>query len=83
MGKFDFNVQLVKYLNYLKSNIEAYHRYEYLIIHRLLLWSIRAVIFYLGKDGRYTLNNINSGYRYRFHEEYFKKPNGSDISTVQ
>ncbi|UHO39631.1 hypothetical protein H5J24_06005 [Chryseobacterium capnotolerans] len=59
---------------YLKDKIEAYHRYEYPGIHRSLLSSIRAVKFYLKKDGRFSFNKVNSGYRCRFHEEYLKKP---------
>jgi hypothetical protein len=59
---------------YLKGNIEAYHRYEHPGIHRSLLSSIRSVKFYLTKDGRYSFNKINSGYRCRFHPEYLKKP---------
>ena len=89
-AKFNFNFESLKckcgtcsgfgdnknkgeYLNN-KNNIEAYHRYEYPGIHKLLLWSLRAVIFYLDKDGRFSLNKISSGYRCRFHEEYLKKP---------
>lgn len=59
---------------YLKGNTEAYHRYEYPGIHRSLLSSIRSVKFYLEKDGRYSFNKINSGYRCRYHPEYLKKP---------
>lgn len=59
---------------YLKDKREAYHRYEYPGIHRSLLSSIRAVKFYLRKDGRFSFNKVNSGYRCRFHEEYLKKP---------
>ncbi|REC61965.1 hypothetical protein DRF65_13135 [Chryseobacterium pennae] len=59
---------------YLKDKKEAYHRYEYPGIHRSLLSSIRAVKFYLRKDGRFGFNKVNSGYRCRFHEEYLKKP---------
>ncbi|OXA69655.1 hypothetical protein B0A58_15335 [Flavobacterium branchiophilum NBRC 15030 = ATCC 35035] len=60
------------YLKNLKD--EGHHRYEYPGLHRSLLSSVRAVIFYLAKDGRFSLNKINSGYRCRFHEEYLKKP---------
>lgn len=59
---------------YLGAKVEAYHRYEYPGLHRSLLWALKAVIFYLEKDGRFTLNKINSGYRCRFHPEYLKKP---------
>lgn len=59
---------------YLKDKREAYHRYEYPGIHRSLLSSIRTVKFYLTKDGRFSFNKVNSGYRCRFHEEYLKKP---------
>lgn len=59
---------------YLKDKKEAYHRYEYPGIYRSLLSSIRAVKFYLSKDGRFSFNKVNSGYRCRFHEEYLKKP---------
>ncbi|RZJ51840.1 MAG: hypothetical protein EOO44_13680, partial [Flavobacterium sp.] len=59
---------------YLKGNLEAHHKYEYPGIHRSLLSSIRSVKFYLAKDGRYSFNKVNSGYRCRFHDEYLKKP---------
>ena len=38
---------------------EAYHRYEYPGIHRMLLWAVRAVFLYL-PEYRFT---ISSGYR--------------------
>ena len=57
-----------------KSQIEAYHRYEHPGIHRSLLSSLRSVIFYLEKDGRFSMDKISSGYRCRHHEEYLKKP---------
>ncbi|QYS89555.1 peptidoglycan-binding domain-containing protein [Flavobacterium davisii] len=59
---------------YLKGNLEAHHRYEYPGIHRSLLWSLRSVLFYLEKEGKYTFDKISSGYRCRNHEEYLKKP---------
>lgn len=59
---------------YLEKSIEAYHKYEYPGIHRSLLSSLRSVKFYLKKDGRFSFNKINSGYRCRFHPEYLKKP---------
>ena len=59
---------------YLREKTEAYHRYEYPGIHRSLLWALKTVLFYLKKDGRFTLNKINSGYRCRHHPEYLKKP---------
>jgi hypothetical protein len=59
---------------YLKGNLESHHKYEYPGIHRSLLSSIRSVKFYLAKDGRYSFNKVNSGYRCRFHPEYLKKP---------
>lgn len=59
---------------YLKGSAEAYHRYEYPGIHRSLLSSVRSVKFYLAKDGRFSFNKINSGYRCRFHPEYLKSP---------
>ena len=59
---------------YLGKKVEAYHRYEYPGIHRSLLWALKTVLFYLKKDGRFTLNKINSGYRCRHHPEYLKKP---------
>lgn len=59
---------------YLNKNIEAFHKYEYPGIHRSLLSSLRSVKFYLAKDGRYSFNKVNSGYRCRFHPEYLKKP---------
>lgn len=58
---------------YSDKNIEAFHKYEYPGIHRSLLSSLRSVKFYLTKDGRYSFNKINSGYRCRFHPEYLKK----------
>lgn len=57
---------------YLGKKVEAYHRYEYPGIHRSLLWALKTVLFYLKKDGRFTLNKINSGYRCRHHPEYLK-----------
>ena len=42
-----------------KSHIEAYHKYEYPGIHRMLLWAYRAVLHY---HPNYTFT-INSGYR--------------------
>jgi hypothetical protein len=38
---------------------EAFHRYEYPGVHRMLLWAVRAVFFYLPED-RFV---ITSGYR--------------------
>ncbi|MCF8506024.1 MAG: peptidoglycan-binding protein [Caulobacter sp.] len=40
---------------------EAYNRYEYPGIHRMILWAYRAAMFYAGPKG-WTLT-INSGYR--------------------
>ena len=59
---------------YLRGSAEAHHKYEYPGIHRSLLSSLRAVKFYLEKDGRYRFNKVNSGYRCRHHEEYRKNP---------
>lgn len=59
---------------YLSGSAESRHRYEYPGLHRSLLWALKAVIFYLEKDGRYSLNAISSGYRCRHHEEYRKRP---------
>lgn len=60
---------------YLKNQaVEARHRYEYPGVHRSLVWALRSVKFYLAKDGRYSFNKVNSGYRCRFHDEYKKKP---------
>ena len=42
-----------------KPRVEAFHRYEYPGMHRLLLWAVRGARFYLGR-GRFT---ITSGYR--------------------
>lgn len=39
--------------------IEAYHRYEYPGIHRMLLWAVRALFLYLPEHSF----NVNSGYR--------------------
>jgi len=44
-----------------KPETEAYHAKEYLGIHRMLLWAVRAVYFY---NPQYTWT-INSGYRCR------------------
>jgi hypothetical protein len=41
---------------------EAHHQYEYPGVHRMLLWAVRGVLFYMGKQHRFT---INSGYRCR------------------
>lgn len=42
-----------------KLKIEAYHRYEYPGLHRMLLWAVRALFFYC-KDHEFI---ITSGYR--------------------
>lgn len=42
---------------------ERSRKYEYPGIHRSMLSSMRSVIFYLAKDGRFSLNKISSGYR--------------------
>ncbi|WP_456428979.1 peptidoglycan-binding protein [Rhodocaloribacter sp.] len=42
-----------------RPHVEAFHRYEYPGIHRMLLWAVRAVFFYLP---RYRFL-ITSGYR--------------------
>jgi hypothetical protein len=42
-----------------KPRTEAFHRYEYPGIHRMLLWAARAAWFYMGQD-RFV---ITSGYR--------------------
>ncbi|WP_103864611.1 PAAR-like protein [Aquimarina sp. I32.4] len=47
---------------------EAYRKYEYPGIHRSLIWSLRAAMFYMhdheeGKALGYSLNKISSGYR--------------------
>jgi len=44
-----------------KGKYEKYHKKEYLGIHRMLLWAVRAVLFY---HPQYTWT-INSGYRCR------------------
>lgn len=48
-----------------KPRTEAFHRYEYPGIHRMLLWAVRAARFYLG-EGRLL---ITSGYRCAFDNE--------------
>ncbi len=58
---------------YLKHAVEAYHRYEYPGLHRSLLWGMKAMLFYLERDGRYTLAKVSSGYRCRRHPEYLKR----------
>lgn len=42
-----------------KPEIEAYHRYEYPGIHRMLLWAVRGIMFYMPEHSFV----INSGYR--------------------
>jgi len=42
-----------------KAQLEAFHRYEYPGIHRMLLWAVRAVFFYL-PEHKFV---ITSGYR--------------------
>lgn len=42
-----------------KPEIEAYHRYEYPGIHRMLLWAVRGIMFYM-PEHKFV---INSGYR--------------------
>ncbi len=42
-----------------KPKIEAFHRYEYHGIHRMLLWAVRALFFYFS-DEKFI---ITSGYR--------------------
>lgn len=59
---------------YIKGSSESHHKYEYPGIHRSLLSSLRSVKFYLEKDGRFSFNKVNSGYRCRFHDEYKKRP---------
>jgi hypothetical protein len=44
-----------------KPKIEAYHRFEYPGIHRMLLWSFRTALFYGGKRGWDIA--VTSGYR--------------------
>ncbi len=44
-----------------KPEIEAYHRYEYPGIHRMLLWAFRAALFYGGQRGWDIA--VTSGYR--------------------
>jgi Putative peptidoglycan binding domain len=43
------------------SQVEAFHRYEYPGIHRMLLWAYRAAQFYAGRQGWQL--KVNSGYR--------------------
>lgn len=48
------------------AKIEANHKYEYPGIHRSLLWSLKAVLFYLNKTKSslgYSFKHIESGYR--------------------
>lgn len=48
------------------AKTEMYHKYEYPGIHRSLFWALKAVVFYMQKDGgTYSLNKISSGYRCR------------------
>jgi hypothetical protein len=44
-----------------KPKIEAFHRYEYPGIHRMLLWAFRATLFYGGQRGWDIV--VTSGYR--------------------
>jgi len=48
-----------------KPQIEAYHQKEYLGIHRMLLWAVRAVFFY---HPQYNWT-LNSGYRCRIDNQ--------------
>jgi hypothetical protein len=48
-----------------KPRIEAYHLYEYPGIHRMLLWAVRALMFYLPQHNF----AINSGYRCAEHNK--------------
>jgi len=48
-----------------QPKIEAYYRYEYPGIHRMLLWSVRALFFYL-KESDFI---ITSGYRCSVNNE--------------
>lgn len=48
-----------------KPRAEAYHRYEYPGIHRMLLWALRAVFHYL-PEYRFA---VSSGYRCGIHNE--------------
>lgn len=50
-----------------KPEVEAYHRYEYPGIHRMLLWSVRALFFFL-KEKEYEII-ITSGYRCSTHNK--------------
>lgn len=43
------------------TKVEAYHRYEYPGIHRMLLWAVRAALFYSSRKGWEI--TITSGYR--------------------
>lgn len=45
-----------------KPRTEAFYRYEYPGVHRLLLWAVRAARFYMGPGGF----SITSGYRCSF-----------------
>lgn len=45
---------------------EMGHRYEYPGVHRLLLWSVRAVFHYLGDEHRFS---FSSGYRCNIDNE--------------
>ncbi|HEX8268464.1 MAG TPA: hypothetical protein VF581_01115 [Flavobacterium sp.] len=48
------------------THTEAYHKYEYPGIHRSLFWALKAIVFYMEKDGgTYSMNRISSGYRCR------------------
>ncbi|RZJ70727.1 hypothetical protein [Flavobacterium sp.] len=48
------------------THTEMYHKYEYPGIHRSMFWALKALMFYMEKDGgTYTLNKISSGYRCR------------------
>ena len=48
-----------------KPEVEAFHRYEYPGVHRLLLWAVRAVFHYMPEQSFL----ITSGYRCAFDNE--------------
>jgi len=56
-GGFGQGLHKGRYLN--ETRVEAYHRYEYPGMHRMLLWAVRGAFFY-NSEFRFV---ITSGYR--------------------
>jgi hypothetical protein len=46
-----------------KSRIERYHMYEYPGIHKVILWTYKAIQFYISRKGLFEAMPFTSGYR--------------------